>query len=58
MKKKIQKPIVHRLRLKNGSRAITIPAKICNKYGYKSGDLFEIRVIDEDTLNMKKLNQP
>jgi len=55
MKKKHPKPIIHRLRGKSGSKTITIPSKICKKYGYRAGDKFEISVIDENNLNIKKI---
>jgi len=58
MKKRVPKPVIHRLRGKNGSKTITIPAGICKSYGYKAGDRFEISVIDDDTLNIKKIFPP
>ena len=55
MKDKTPKPVIHRLRNNSGSRIITIPADICNKFGYDVGDKFEIAVINEDELRIKKI---
>jgi antitoxin component of MazEF toxin-antitoxin module len=55
MKNKIPKSIIHRLRGKNGSKTITIPANICKKYNYQAGDKFEISIINENTLQIKRI---
>ena len=55
MKKKHPKPVIHQLRGKSGSKTITIPAKICIKYDYQTGDKFEISVIDENNLNIRRV---
>jgi hypothetical protein len=55
MKDKTPKPVIHRLRNNSGSMIITIPAEVCNKFGYDVGDKFEITIIDPDELKIKKI---
>ena len=55
MKKRTPKHAIHRLRGKSVSKTLTIPSKICDKYGYRYGDKFEISVIDENNLNIRRI---
>ena len=55
MKKRTPRTAIHQLRGKSGSKTLTIPSKICDKYGYRYGDKFEISVIDENNLNIRRI---
>lgn len=55
MKKHKQRPVIHQLRNKHGSKTLTIQAEICKKHNFQAGDHFEITIITEDVLQLKKL---
>jgi len=55
MKQRKQRPVIHQLRNSKGSKTLTIPVEICRTYNFQAGDHFEISVIAEDELRIKKI---